>query len=235
MRKTIFVLAVAALFVCYAPAFAFQATFFGEDSGGKVRTNSDAARADFFSYLIGVGTEDFESFSYGTSAPLTVDFGSAGTATLTGMGSIKSGDSVGRWAISGTQYWEAPGSSSSLFSIVFSDPIAAFGFYGTDIGDFNGQVTVTTMNGENTTYTIPHSMGQANYANTCLYWGVIDTENLFTSITFANTGSGSDWFGFDDFSIGSLEQVDPTPHVPEPATLLLLGMGFLGLGVLRRR
>lgn len=231
MRKFIIVFTVVAVVLCTAPAFALQATFFGEDGGYKVTTNSDAAKAEFFSYLTGVGTEDFESFANGAGAPLITNFGSAGTATLSGLGQIQNYDDTGRWAISGTNYWEAPGSSSALFSVEFSESIAAFGFYGTDIGDFDGQVTVTTVSGASTTYTIPHSTSAGNYDYTALYWGVIDTENLFTSVVFANTGSGSDYFGFDDFSIGTIEQVS----VPEPATMLLLGFGLLGLAGLRRR
>lgn len=215
-------------------AFALQATYFGYDGGPKIKTNSDAARSNFFANLVGVGTENFESYTDGQGLPLAIGFGAAGTATLSGMGAIQEGDSTGRWAISGTKYLEVPGSSSSLFSINFSNPIAAFGFYGTDIGDFNGQVTVTTTNGSSTIYVINHPTGQENYAFTALYWGVIDTVNPFTSITFANTGSGADYFGFDDFSIGSIEQVQPHP-TPEPATMLLLGLGLVGLAGVRRK
>lgn len=210
----------------------YQGTFYGYDGGPKVTTNSDIARNSFFSNLVGVGTETFEGFEQGTEASLVVNFGVAGTATLNGLGAIQSGDSTGRWAISGTQYWEAPGSSSSLFSIAFSAPVAAFGFYGTDIGDFNGQVVVTTLNGLTHSYTIPHPTGQENYAYTALYFGIIDTVDPFTSVVFSNTGSGSDYFGFDNFSIGSIEQVVPSP---EPTTLLLFGLGVLGLAGLRKR
>jgi len=234
MKKWYFLLGSFLLLLCFSTSsFALQTTFYGYDGGPKITTNSDIARNAFFANLTGVGTEDFESFADGTSAPLVVDFGAAGTATLTGMGSIEEGDSVGRWAISGTKYWEAPGSSSSLFSIEFSEDIAAFGFYGTDIGDFNGQVKITTANGSSTEYVIPHPTGQANTAFTALYWAVIDTVDPFISITFTNTGSGSDWFGFDDFSIGTIEQV--TPSVPEPATIFLLGSGLMGLGVFGRK
>ena len=44
-----------------------------------------------------------------------------------------------------------------------------------------------------------------------LFWGLIDTDNPFTSLTFGNTAAGTDFFGFDDMTIGSVEQVVPTP------------------------
>ena len=220
-----------------APSHALQMTFFGEDLGlgeGTRLTShpfADDARTDFFSYLVGVGTEDFESFSNGATSPLLVDFGAAGSATLLGNGSIGNvptgTNSFGRFPISGDQYWE---SSSQLFALEFSDPVAAFGFYGIDFGDFNGEVMVTASNGVSTTYSIGHTVGAPG--GSVLYWGVIDTDNLFTSITFSNSGSSADYFGFDDFSIGSREQVLPTP---EPATMLLMGFGLIGLAGLRRR
>ena len=76
MKKMLLILCVSflALFLVQ-PTYAFNMTFFGEDEGlgdhnGQLTShpNSDAARADFFSYLTGVGTEDFETgFSHGQS------------------------------------------------------------------------------------------------------------------------------------------------------------------------
>jgi len=67
----------------------------------------------------------------------------AGTATFTGTGQIAnvpSGDNgFGRYPISGNQYFD----TGSVFTITFSTAIAAFGFFGVDIGDFGGQVTLT--------------------------------------------------------------------------------------------
>ena len=207
-------------------------TYFGEDLdwySSNVSTASDAASAAFQSSLIGVGTEDFESFAAGTTAPVVTDFGVAGTATLTGVGSISNlntGGFVSRRAYSGTNFWET---NTGAFTINFSQAIAAFGFYGIDLGDFNGQVTVGLVNGGTTTYNIAHTLGSA--ANgALLFWGIIDTSNLFTSVTFANTGSSADYFGFDNLTIGSLEQV----AAPAPTTLALLSIGLLGLWGRRR-
>ncbi len=210
-------------------AQALEASFFGEDLGpgegppGLVsHPNADAARADFFSYLIGVGTETFEGFPTGTGAPLAVSFGAAGTATLGGGGSVQSGhDGIGRYPISGTQWW----GNSSGFTIDFSDPVAAFGFYGVDIGDFGGRVTLTLLSGLSYDVIIPNTINGAG--GSVLYFGYINTDNPFTKATFGNTAPGTDFFGFDDFSIGSIEQVNPNP-IPEASTYV----GALGVAAL---
>ena len=63
------------------------------------------------------------------------------------------------------------------------------------------------------------------------------------SLVMGDPGSASDWALFGDFtdvfgqSRGHLFAVDITSSsgVPEPATLLLIGSGLLGFGLLRRR
>jgi len=212
--------------------------YFGQDLGwinNDDATNSDTAHEAFVSNLTGVGTESFESYARGDTAPLSVDFGIAGIATLSGGGEIETtyvGQGNGRIAYSGTQFWET---SSNSFTISFSAPIAALGFYGVDFGDFDGQISAT-LGGHNTaTYEIPHLTGgdvADNLNGSLLYWGIIETET-FDSITFSNTGSSADYFGFDDFTIGSLEQVTP---VPVPAAVWLFGSALFGLvGFSRKR
>ncbi len=218
-------------------------TYFGQDLNysGPPHTplvswpNASAARANFLSGLVGVGTEDFEGFSVGQGAPLTLDFGTAGNATLTGSMFVNDGFSVGRYATSGTKFLEG---STASFNVAFSLPQAAFGFNGIDIGDFTGQVTVTTVGGSVTTFVIPHSMGTGSnndpQDSSVLFWGLIGTKETdqFTSLSFGNTAPGVDYFGFDDMTIGTLEQV---VVVPAPGAILLGAIGAGVAGWLRRR
>lgn len=221
-----------------SPAQAFT-VYFGEDLGLGEGTrlpstpNADNARNDFLSNLVGAGTETFEGFATGSTPPLSVNFVGAGTATLTGGGSIAEVTSgtngFGRYPTSGIKYFET---SSNNFTINFSDPIAAFGFKGIDIGDFSGQVQLTTSGGTTQTFTVPTTIN--GRGGSVAFFGIIaEASELFTSISFSNTNAGTDVFGFDDMTIGSLEQVKSTP---EPASLIgLLGLGAFGVTTLRKR
>ena len=169
----------AAAFLSAGSASAYS-IFFGEDLGlGEntplpvaSRVNSTAAQNSFLSSLIGVGTETFEGFATGTGTPLNLTFPGAGTATLGGTGAVRTvtpgtTNGVGRYAISGSNFWEVSGN----FTIGFSDPVAAFGFWGVDIGDFNGQVTLTLQSGAVVNVTVPNSTNIAG--GSVLYYGLI--------------------------------------------------------------
>ena len=241
MRMTLASIAACAIACTAVPAFAAPVIFSGEDlnmSGDPNQaafTNATNARNNFFANLTGVGVETFESIPSGTSSPITLTFPGAGSATLNGTGSVAAGnDGLGRYPFSGSQYYYA---GSDDFTINFSSAISAFGFYGTDLGDFGGQLTLT-LTGSNgvTVLTVPNTIGSSgSTSGSNLYWGFYDTANTYTSISFGNNSGGADIFGFDDFSIGSLEQVTPTP-APEPSSwaMMLGGFGLLG-GTMRAR
>lgn len=194
--------------------------------GNTLGVNSTAARADFLSNLSGgVGTEDFESFASFTSAPLNLTFpGSTGslTASLTGAGQVRSGTNTGRFATSGSNYIRVV--SGNNFQISFGTAISAFGFNGTDIGDFSGQFTLvlTDLLGATSNFDIDGSATSGS----SLFWGFIDTTNSYTNIAFTST-AGDDILGLDDMTIGDAAQV--VTNVPAPSTLALMGLALVAL------
>ncbi|HEY5800697.1 MAG TPA: PEP-CTERM sorting domain-containing protein, partial [Burkholderiaceae bacterium] len=234
MKRTSPTAALLALAACFASATASAVPiiYFGENQspGGVVSGAPLTARTSFLSALTGVGNQTFESYAVGTPAPLALSFpGSAGaiTATLTGAGDIENNTGAGRFNTSpgGSKWYEVSGS----FNIAFSNPISAFGFYGTDVGDFNGQITLSLLGGGTTNLTVNNTVNGND--GSLLFFGFIDPTQSYTSIQFGNTNAGTDIFGFDDMVIGDSQQVS----VPEPATMAILGLGLLGMGALRRK
>ena len=223
--------------LCVCPVNAGFDTFLGIDSSPgatvPVGGNAATARANFLASLsASVGTEDFEGIAFGSIVPLALSFpGTSGsiTATLTGGGgNVRSFPTTGMFATSGTQYLGT--NAGGDFNISFSDPIAAFGFYGTDIGDINGDLILTLSNGSTETVQID-TAGEPN--GSLLFWGFRDDTNTYTNIAFTNTGSG-DVFGFDDMTVGDPTQVLP-PTIPEPNAFIALSMIALCGGARRWR
>jgi PEP-CTERM motif-containing protein len=128
-----------------------------------------------------------------------------------------------RFATSPNNYLQ----NASNMTLTFTSAIAAFGFYGTDFGDFDQQVTLTLANGTTQVLAVNSTQGAAAGGNV-LFWGMIDAANSYTSITFSTTG-GTDVFGFDDMVIGDRQQL----AVPEPGALSLLSLALFALGFLR--
>ena len=235
-----------ALAMVAAPASAGYLQFFGEDLNSSATVplaatpNSNAAQTAFLSSLVGVGTETFEGFATNTPAPLLLLFGAAGNATLSGGGGVistvapGSTNGFGRYAISGSNFWEVNAGGGGNFLVTFTNPVAAFGFFGVDIGDFGGTLTLTLANGLSTVVNVPNSVGaNGSIDGSVLYFGIIGTTaaDQFTSVAFNTTIGQGDIFAFDNMTIGSLEQV----RIPEPGTLALLGIALAGIGLSRRR
>jgi hypothetical protein len=237
-----------------APVFASPVEFFGwdpgnGDTGARLNSypNSDAAKNNFFSLLDGsVGTEGFEGFNAGDK-PATISFGTAGDANLNVLGAVISGEAsgTGRYNLYGDKFLD----TASHFTIDFSNPISAFGFYGVDMADFDGWLSVITTYSDNTTHTfelenyfIDPDTGQPVQpaGGSALYFGFYDLDKTFEKIEFTDSRPFGDFFGFDDFSIAVSDQItiteppDPIPDpnpIPEPASMLLFGMGVIAFGI----
>ncbi|MDJ0846199.1 hypothetical protein [Crocosphaera sp.] len=227
-------------------AQAFQ-IFFGEDINNSSFiplssfSNATLAESQFLSNLIDVKTEDFESFNSGNNLPLDLTFsGSTGDikAMLSGGNgtiiSIPTGSTnrFGRYAISPTNFFELKAGATNTFQIDFEIQVAAFGFYGIDIGDFGGQLELELVNGTTEKLTVPNTLGnQVNTDGSVLFYGLIaeDVSKQFTKVKFLTTTGRGDVFGFDDFTVGDIKQIK---KVSESSSILSLGIfGLIALGL----
>jgi len=160
-------------------------------------------------------------------------------------------DGNGRYSVpspSTVKYWDVAAGAvgaPSTFTVDFGQqPIAAFGFYGVDIGDFGGQLQlVLLLEGEveAATLTVPNNQGSggSNDGSVLFYGFIADgATDQITSIRFqmTNFDGDEDFFAFDNFVIAELAQVGPPPTgVPAPGTLALLSGALLALGLTTRR
>ena len=232
--------ATLALLAGMAAPAAAQTTYYGQNDAGTANAAITTAHSGFLGALAGVGTESFESLAVGVQSPISLAFPGAGTATLTGSGQIRSVGTADDFPVSGSRFYQVTTGSGTEFTINFANPIAAFGFYGTDLGDSGSNLVLRFTRSIGSTFDVqvPYDVnapGGDLRSGNLLFFGYIDTANPFTSVQFRSTGSG-DVFGFDDMTIGTAQQVNQGV-VPEPSTYVLMatGLGVLASVARRRR
>ena len=239
----------AALLLAAAPAHATATTFFGEDLGAFTgtlpftHTLSSTAETNFRTTLGTWGTEDFHSFDYPDTGPLSLSFrnppGASGAEVATGTLTDPTGDGFIATAaiaktgfpISGSTYWKnETDEDEGLFSVAFDSPQRAFGFYATGYSTLSGSdgtelvLDLELEAGGTIAFVIPHSTDFT--LGNVFYFGVIN-DLSFVRATLRNQGDeDGDVIGFDDFTVAA---------VPEPASGALLAGGLLVLAALRRR
>lgn len=98
-------------------------------------------------------------------------------------------------------------------TFAFGNAINAFGI---DFGAYQQSVAQVSLNG--------HSYSSATGG----FFGIIDTANSFTTVSYAAGGSGS---LLDNVTYGMAGAAE----VPEPGSLALFGIALAGVGALRRR
>lgn len=236
----------------------------GSAQAALIAVNSEAS---FLAQLLAgsKAVETLESFLPGDSAGATglnLQFGGSTTvAKLLGPDAIFASkdefgnpiDNAGREAHSGINFWQG---GSQPFELVFTQAIQAFGFWGSDIGDFaadcpvgetcsaapgGGVLTIEFFTKSSDTVaaqsiTVSGSTADASQ----LFWGFFDKSGAtyemlrFTNLTL--TGNNvADFQGFDDFTIGAVQVDTNPPSVPEPGMLALAGIGLMAMARRRRR
>ena len=185
--------------------------------------------ADFLSAVnaagIGLSTEGFEGEATTTFMP-SLSVGSISISAPLPASGVRISDTAASVS-TGNRALEWDSDVIELV-FVFPSPINAIGFDLKDFGDIGppgNSLTMSNSNGDSSTIFMDFVGTNGNL----LFGSLVDPMNSFTEVRFSATASG-EAVGFDRLQFGAASVV-----VPEPSTLVLFGIGIVGLGFLGLR
>lgn len=239
-----------------APGFSFKGTWADFDAAVNVTATAGSAVGD---YLINITNTQLDSSDL-AAAVAGLSIPTIGVTSLSGGGFVTQGQLAaptpdplnGRFSVASDEGARGSGvfieGGTAALTIEFQLAIQAFGFWGTDIGDF-GDDCGQNCQAPPAMFTVElfkgiDSLGTFNLDGTGTngsadYYGFVGSgANTFTKVIITNNtafgtdGSTADGQGFSRFSVGTAD-TDTTP-VPEPGVLGLVALGLLAAGRKRR-
>ena len=187
-----------------------------------------------------------EGVSFSQIAGMGTIANSAGPGVgSSGLGPFSAGEGVhpiSRFVLSDSSQFF--GAATSSFVTSFASPVLGVGLFTIDAYLVGYPFYIAAYTGTNATGTLLGTFGSGSQgynfqgfppsaANSLYYMGVVSTDNNIGSLKFytANRANINDTFGIDNIRYAT-KQVQA---VPEPTTILLLGLGLIGLAGVRRK